>query len=69
LVILYYYANLYSYLVAGAGDRSEALIGYFTKYEDGAAEFMPIRHLYKIQARELSRRLGISATNQGVTGL
>jgi len=59
MVILYYYANLNNYLVAGAGDRSEALIGYFTKYGDGAADFMPIRHLYKTQVRELSRHLGI----------
>jgi NAD+ synthase len=59
MVILYYYANLYNYLVAGCGDRSEALIGYFTKYGDGAADFMPIRHLYKTQVRELSRHLGI----------
>jgi len=59
MVILYYYANLYNYLVAGAGDRSEALIGYFTKHGDGAADFMPIRHLYKTQVRELSRRLRI----------
>ncbi len=59
MVILYYYANIYNYLVAGCGDRSEALIGYFTKYGDGAADFMPIRHLYKTQVRELSRHLGI----------
>jgi len=29
MVILYYYANLYNYLVAGTGDKSEDLIGYF----------------------------------------
>lgn len=59
MVILYYYANLNNYLVAGTGDRSEALIGYFTKYGDGAADFSPIRHLYKAQVRELARHLGV----------
>lgn len=59
MVILYYYANLNNYLVAGTGDRSEALIGYFTKYGDGAADFLPIRHLYKAQVRELARHLGV----------
>jgi len=59
MIILYYYANLKNYLVAGTGDRSEALIGYFTKYGDGAADFLPINHLYKTQVRRLARRLGI----------
>jgi len=59
MVILYYYANLKNCLVAGTGDRSEALIGYFTKYGDGAADFLPIRHLYKTQVRELAKHLGI----------
>jgi len=59
MIILYYYANLKNYLVTGTGDRSEALIGYFTKYGDGAADFLPIIHLYKTQVRELAEHLGI----------
>ena len=59
MVILYYYANLYNYLVAGTGDKSEILIGYFTKYGDGGADFLPIGHLYKTYVRELSRHLGL----------
>ena len=59
MIILYYYANLRNYLVAGTGDRSESLIGYFTKYGDGGVDFMPICHLYKTQVRELARHLGI----------
>lgn len=59
MVILYYYANLNNYLVAGTGDRSEDLIGYFTKYGDGGVDFMPISHLYKTQVRELAGYLGI----------
>jgi len=59
MIILYYYANLRNYLVAGTGDRSESLIGYFTKYGDGGVDFMPICHLYKTQVRELARHLGV----------
>ncbi|MEM2961121.1 MAG: NAD+ synthase [Candidatus Bathyarchaeia archaeon] len=59
MVILYFYANLYNYLVCGTSDRSEYLIGYFTKYGDGAADFFPIRHLLKTQVRQLASYLGI----------
>jgi len=59
MVILYYYANVHNYLVAGTGDRSERLIGYFTKYGDGGVDFLPTGHLYKTQIRELAKYLGI----------
>jgi len=59
MVILYYFANIHNYLVAGTGDRSEELIGYFTKYGDGGADFLPISHLYKTQVRRLAEYLGI----------
>lgn len=57
--ILYYYANLKNYLVLGTGDRSEILIGYFTKYGDGAVDLLPLASLYKTQVRYLARYLGI----------
>ncbi|MFQ6095970.1 MAG: NAD+ synthase, partial [Candidatus Bathyarchaeia archaeon] len=59
MVILYYYANINGYLVAGTGDKSETLIGYFTKYGDGAADFFPNKHLYKTQVRELAQYAGV----------
>jgi len=59
MVILYFYANAYNMLVAGTGDLSESLIGFFTKYGDGAADFLPIAHLYKTQVRKLAEYLGI----------
>ncbi|MBS7649649.1 NAD+ synthase [Candidatus Bathyarchaeota archaeon] len=59
MIILYFYANLYNYLVVGTSDKSEYLIGFFTKYGDGAADFFPIRHLYKTQVRELASYLGL----------
>lgn len=55
--ILYYYANKYNAVVAGSSDRSELLIGYFTKYGDGAADLLPLGCLYKTQIRELGKFL------------
>ena len=59
MTILYYYANSLNYLVAGSGDRSELLIGYFTKYGDGGVDFLPIGGLFKTQVRQLGLYLGI----------
>jgi NAD+ synthase len=57
--ILYYYANAKNYLVIGTSDKSEYLIGYFTKYGDGSSDLMPIASLYKTQVREIARTLGV----------
>ena len=59
MMTLYYYGNLLNNLVAGTGDRSEDLIGYFTKYGDGGVDFLPIAHLYKTQVRQLATHLGL----------
>ena len=57
--ILYYYANAKNYLVLGSSDKSEYLIGYFTKHGDGAADLIPIISLYKIQVREIAKFLDV----------
>lgn len=57
--ILYYYANNKNYLVEGTGNRSELLIGYFTKYGDGACDMEPIGHLYKTYVKQLAVHLGV----------
>ncbi len=57
--LLYYMANSRNLLVIGTGDRSEILIGYFTKYGDGGVDFLPIGDLYKTQVRWLGRWLGV----------
>jgi len=38
MTILYYYANLKKLLVCGTGDKSEILLGYFTKYGDTSSQ-------------------------------
>lgn len=59
MCILYYYANKLKYLVLGTSDRSEYLIGYFTKYGDGAADVAPLTVLYKTQVRLFAKYLGV----------
>ncbi|MEM0370223.1 MAG: NAD+ synthase [Pyrobaculum sp.] len=59
MTVLYYYANRLGRLVLGTSDRSELLIGYFTKYGDGGVDLMPLGSMYKLQVRELLRRLGL----------
>lgn len=60
MTVLYSIANGENYLVAGTGDKSEDLIGYFTKYGDGGVDLLPIAHLYKTQVRLLGKGLGVS---------
>jgi len=57
--ILYYYANSKNLLVLGSSDKSEHLIGYFTKFGDGAADLVPIISLYKLQVRKIAEFLGV----------
>lgn len=57
--ILYYYANSKNYLVLGSSDKSEYMIGYFTKFGDGASDITPIISLYKLQVREIAKHLGV----------
>ncbi|NSW89383.1 MAG: NAD+ synthase [Firmicutes bacterium] len=59
MITLYYYANLYNYLVVGTGNRSELEIGYFTKYGDGGVDILPLGGLVKTQVWELAKHLGI----------
>ncbi|MGD0146843.1 MAG: NAD+ synthase [Nitrososphaerales archaeon] len=59
MTILYYLANSRSLLVVGTGDRSEEILGFFTKFGDGGADFLPIAHLYKTQVRLMGKHLDI----------
>lgn len=59
MVVLYYFANKNNYLVVGSGNKTELLMGYFTKYGDGACDIIPLGNLYKTQVRELARHIDI----------
>lgn len=58
-VMTYLAANHRDGLVVGTGNRSEAAVGYFTKYGDGAVDCHPIANLYKGQVRQLARAVGV----------
>ena len=61
MCMLYYYANKCGLLVAGTGDKSEIMLGYFTKYGDGGVDFLPIGGLFKTEVREVGKMLGVPA--------
>jgi NAD+ synthase len=61
MVYLYYYANKLNRLVCGTSDKSETMVGYFTKWGDGAADISPIMDLYKTQVRQLALHIGVPA--------
>ncbi len=59
MTILYYYANMNDLAVLGTGDKSEILLGYYTKYGDGGVDLLPIGDVYKTQVRVMARKLGV----------
>jgi NAD+ synthase len=59
MIYIYYYANRLNRLVCGSSDKSETMMGYFTKWGDVAADISPIMDLYKTQVRKLAGHIGI----------
>jgi NAD+ synthase len=57
--LLYYYAATNNLLVLGTADKSELMIGYFTKFGDAGADILPIGELYKSQVRLLGKELQV----------
>jgi NAD+ synthase len=56
---LYYFANRLNGFVMGTGDKSEIMLGYYTKYGDGGVDLLPIGDLYKTQVRKLGEHMGV----------
>ena len=59
MVVLYHFANSKRYLVVGTSNKSETLVGYFTKFGDGGADLLPIGDLYKTEVRRLAREMDL----------
>jgi len=55
----YLAANATNRLVCGTTNRSERLLGYVTKHGDGAADLLPLGHLYKTDVRALAAELDV----------
>jgi len=61
MVYLYYYANKLKKIVCGSSDKSETMMGYFTKWGDAAADISPLMDIYKTQVRQIALKIGIPA--------
>ena len=59
MIILYDLAKKHNALVCGTENKSEMLLGYFTRFGDEASDFEPIQHLYKTQVYSLAKYLDI----------
>ena len=51
---LYAIAGANSYLVAGTGNLSELMVGYFTKFGDGGVDIEPIGNFYKTEVYQMA---------------
>ncbi len=59
MIVLYNLAKKRNYIVMGTSNQSEILMGYFTKFGDGACDVTPLANLYKTHVREVARMIGI----------
>ncbi len=57
--ILYYHANVLNGYVIGTTNRTEYLLGYYTKFGDGACDIEPIEKLYKTDVRNMAKYLNL----------
>ncbi len=59
MTYLYLIANQSNSMVLGTSNKTETMIGYFTKFGDGGVDNEPIGDLYKTQVFELAKHLCI----------
>ncbi|MCE5213793.1 MAG: NAD+ synthase [Methanobacterium sp.] len=59
MMILYYHANSMNRLVLGTGNKSESLVGYFTKHGDGGVDILPLGDLYKTDVNQIATYLKV----------
>lgn len=57
MILLYDLSKKFRALVLGTENKSEHLLGYFTRFGDEASDIEPIRHLYKTQVIQLAEYL------------
>jgi NAD+ synthase len=59
MIIAYHYSNVEKKMVMGTSNKTELLIGFFTKYGDGGVDLMPLADLYKHNIKQLANYLRI----------
>lgn len=60
MMLLFDLAKKHQALVLGTENKTEHLLGYFTRFGDEASDIEPIRGLYKTQVRQLAKYFNIS---------
>lgn len=61
MIAQYTVAGARSMLVVGTDQAAEAVVGFYTKFGDGAADLTPLFGLPKRRVREIARHLGMPA--------
>lgn len=61
MIVLFDLAKKHQALVCGTENKSEHLLGYYTRYGDEASDLEPLRKLYKTQVIQLAAFLGVPA--------
>ena len=59
MCMLYAVAQTFNGRVANTGNKSENVVGYYTRFGDGAGDFAPIANLTVSQVVELGRECGL----------
>jgi NAD+ synthase len=59
MITLYHHANTLNRMVIGTGNRSELMVGYFTKYGDAGVDLLPLAGVFKHQVRDIAREIGV----------
>lgn len=59
MIMIYDLAKKRSALVCGAENKSEHMLGYYTRFGDQASDIEPIMHLYKTQVYQLAQYLEV----------
>jgi len=59
MVVLYNLAKKRQYLVMGTSNQSEIMMGYFTKFGDGACDATPLANMYKTEVRQIAALIGV----------
>ena len=62
MMILFDQAKKFDALVVGTENKSEAMLGYYTRYGDEASDLEPIGHLYKTEVIDLAKSLGVPSS-------
>lgn len=59
MICLFDQAKKLKALVVGTENKSEKMLGYFTRFGDEASDVEPIIHLYKTEVIKLAKELGV----------